>query len=61
MIWYRLGINSLMVVLGLVILARALPLGAGVPALLVGGGLIALGAYRVHTLLRWQREKRTPW
>ncbi len=57
MIWYRLGTNTLMVVLGVVILVRALPLGAGLMALLVGGGLVVLGIYRAHTLLRWMRQK----
>ncbi len=57
MIWYRLGTNTLMVVLGVVILVRALPLGAGLMALLVGGGLMALGIYRAHALLRWMRQK----
>ncbi len=55
MIWYRIAVNSLMVVLGLVILIRALPLGAGLTGLLIGGGLMGLGIYRVRALLRWRR------
>lgn len=55
MIWYRIGVNSLMAALGVVVLARALPLGAGLTGLLVGGGLIALGLYRVGALLRARR------
>jgi hypothetical protein len=57
MIWYRIVINSLMIVLGIVILARALPLGAGFTGLLVGGGLIGLGAYRVNVLVRRVRRE----
>ncbi len=58
MIWYRIGTNSLIAALGVVILIRALPLGAGLTALLVGGGLVFLGGYRVHTLVRWMRQRR---
>lgn len=57
MIWYRIGTNSLIALLGLVILLRALPLGAGLTGLLIGGGLLGLGIYRVHTLLQLRRER----
>jgi len=57
MIWYRLVANSLMVVLGVVILARALPLGAGPTAVLVGGGLVGLGVCRVRALLAQRRGR----
>jgi len=39
--------SVLMVILGLVILARTLPLGVHLQALLVGLGFVALGAYRL--------------
>ncbi len=57
MIWYRIGTNSLIAALGVVILLRALPLGAGLTALLVGGGLVFLGGYRVYTLVRLTRQR----
>ncbi len=55
MIWYRIGTNSLIALLGLVVLIRALPLGAGVTGVLVGGGLIGLGIYRIVALLQLRR------
>lgn len=58
MIWYRISTNSLIALLGLVILLRALPLGAGLTGLLIGGGLLGLGIYRVHMLLQLRRERR---
>ncbi len=58
MIWYRIGTNSLIAALGVVILLRALPLGAGLTALLVGGGLVFLGGYRVYALVRWTRQRQ---
>lgn len=58
MIWYRIGMNGLMVVLGAIVLIRALPLGAGLTGVLVGGGLIGLGMYRVRALLDLKRRGR---
>lgn len=57
---YQTVTSVLMVVLGAVILARTLPLGVHLQALLVGLGFIGLGAYRLsfvaaHVL----RQRRT--
>ena len=49
--------SVLMVVLGAVILARTLPLGVHLLALLVGGGFIALGAYRLSFVIAYVRQK----
>ncbi len=57
MIWYRIATNSLIALLGLVILLRALPLGAGLTGLLVGSGLLGLGIYRVRMLLQVRRAR----
>ncbi len=57
MIWYRIATNGLIALLGLVILLRTLPLGAGLTGLLVGGGLLGLGIYRVHMLLQLWRVR----
>jgi len=57
MISFRIGTNSLIAILGLVILLRALPLGAGLTGLLVGGGLLGLGIYRVYMLLQLRRRR----
>ena len=47
-----------MVVMGIVILVRTLPLGVHVQALLVGLGFIALGAHRLSFVLTYLRRPR---
>ncbi len=47
-----------MVVMGIVILARTLPLGLHLQALLVGGGFVALGAYRLSFVIAYLRHRR---
>jgi uncharacterized membrane protein len=54
---YQTVTSVLMVVLGAVILARTLPLGLHLPALLVGGGFVALGAYRLAFVIAYFRKK----
>lgn len=44
---YRTATSVLMVIVGIAILVRTLPLGVHVQALLVGCGFIGLGAYRL--------------
>lgn len=55
---YRTVTSILMVVMGIVILARTLPLGVHVQALLVGLGFIALGAHRLSFVLAYLRRLR---
>jgi hypothetical protein len=44
---YRTATSVLMVIAGIAILVRTLPLGVHLQALLVGCGFIGLGAYRL--------------
>ena len=53
---YRTVTSVLMVVLGLVILARSLGLGVHVVSLLVGLGFIGLGAYRLSFVVAYLRR-----
>lgn len=57
MIWIRIGLNGLMVALGVLILVQGLRLGAWLNGSLVGGGLIVLGLYRFRVFLRAARGR----
>lgn len=56
---YQTVTSVLMVVLGIVILARTLGLGMHLTALLVGLGFLALGAYRLSFVLAYLRRRRS--
>jgi hypothetical protein len=56
---YRTLTSVLMVVMGIVILARTLPLGVHLQALLVGLGFLGLGAYRLSFVIAYLRRRRT--
>ncbi len=53
---YKTVISVLMVVMGVVILARTLPLGIHLQALLVGLGFIGLGAHRLSFVIAYIRR-----
>ena len=55
---YRTLTSVLMVAMGIVILARTLPLGLHLQALLVGLGFVGLGAYRLSFVLAYLRRRR---
>lgn len=57
---YRTVTSVLMVLMGAAILARTLPLGVHVEALLVGLGFVGLGAYRLSFVAAylWRRRFR---
>jgi len=57
---YRTVVSVLMVALGVVILARTLPLGFHVTAFLVGACFIGLGAYRLSFVVRYLTRGRGP-
>jgi hypothetical protein len=57
---YRSVVSVLMVALGAVILARTLPLGFHVTAVLVGACFIGLGAYRLSFVVRYLMRGRGP-
>lgn len=56
---YRSVTSALMVVLGVVILARTLALGFHIIAVLVGLGFIGLGAYRLSFVVAHIRRARS--
>lgn len=56
---YRTVMSAVMVLLGIVILARALGLGVHPMSLLVGCGFIALGAYRLSFVVAYLRRGRS--
>ena len=49
--------SVLMVAMGIVILARTLPLGVHLQALLVGLGFVGLGAYRLSFVVAYIRRR----
>lgn len=55
---YRTLTSILMVVMGIVILARTLPLGVHLQALLVGLGFLGLGAYRLSFVVAYLRRRK---
>ncbi len=57
---YRTVTSVLMVIMGIVILARTLPLGVHLQALLVGLGFAGLGAYRLSFVVAYLRRRREP-
>ncbi len=55
---YQTLTSVLMVAMGIVILARTLPLGVHLQALLVGLGFLGLGAYRLSFVVAYLRRRR---
>lgn len=55
---YRTLTSVLMVAMGIVILARTLPLGLHLQALLVGFGFLGLGAYRLSFVVAYLRGRK---
>ena len=56
---YRSITSALLVILGVVILARTLALGFHIIAVLVGLGFIGLGAYRLSFVIAYLRRARS--
>lgn len=54
---YRTATSALMVVMGVVILARTLPLGVHLQAVLVGAGFLGLGLYRLSFVVSYLRRR----
>lgn len=57
--YVRLATGLIMVILGGIILARGLPLGGGIRALIVGGGLMVVGLARLRAMAAYLRGRRT--
>ncbi len=56
--YYQIVTSVLMVILGAVILIRSVSGAITVMTLLVGGGFLALGCYRLNFVIKYFREKR---
>jgi hypothetical protein len=56
--YYQITISVLMVILGMVILFRSLQDGISGMTLLVGGGFLGLGCYRLKFVVAYFRERR---
>jgi hypothetical protein len=55
---YQIITSALMVILGGIILFRSLSQGFMLMPLLVGGGLLALGLYRLNFVVKYLRTRR---
>ena len=56
--YYQITISVLMVILGVVILFRSFQGGISGMPLLVGGGFLGLGCYRLRFVVQYFRERR---
>jgi hypothetical protein len=56
--YYQIVTSTLMVVLGAVILIRSMVGPITIMTLLVGGGFVALGIYRLNFVVKYFREKK---
>ncbi|MGB8657918.1 MAG: hypothetical protein WCE90_09065 [Candidatus Zixiibacteriota bacterium] len=56
--YYQIFTSALFLLIGVVILVRSLCGGVFIMALLVAGGFLTLGGYRLRFVLRYFRERR---
>jgi hypothetical protein len=56
--YYQIITSTLMAILGVIILSRSLIAGFTVMSVLVGGGFLALGIYRLKFVIKFYRERR---
>jgi hypothetical protein len=56
--YYQIITSTLMVILGAIILFRSLSQGFMLMPVLVGGGLLALGLYRLNFVLKYLRTRK---
>jgi hypothetical protein len=56
--YYQIITSLLMLILGAVILIRSLTGPVAIMTLLVGGGFLALGCYRLNSVIRYFKERR---
>jgi hypothetical protein len=56
--YYQIITSTLMVILGGIILFRSLSQGFMLMPVLVGGGLLALGLYRLNFVVKYLRTRR---
>lgn len=56
--YYQIITSTLMVILGAIILFRSLSQNIMIMPLLVGGGLFALGVYRLNFVVKYLRKRK---
>ena len=56
--YYQIVTSVLMVILGAIILIRSVAQSVTMMTLLVGGGFLALGLYRLSFVVKYIKEKR---
>jgi uncharacterized membrane protein HdeD (DUF308 family) len=56
--YYQILTSALMVILGAIILFRTLAHSVIIMPILVGGGLLALGIYRLSFVLKYFKERK---
>jgi uncharacterized membrane protein HdeD (DUF308 family) len=56
--YYQIFTSALMVILGVVILFRSFADSIAIMPLLVGGGFLALGCYRLNFVVKYFKERR---
>jgi hypothetical protein len=56
--YYQMFTSALFLLIGVIILVRSLHGSIVVMALLVGGGFLALGAYRLRFVIKYLKERR---
>jgi len=56
--YYQIFISVLMVILGIIISVRSFTDGFRIMSLLVGGGFLALGCYRLNFVIKYFRQRK---
>jgi hypothetical protein len=56
--YYQIFTSALMVIWGVVILFRSFADSIAIMSLLVGGGFLALGCYRLNFVVKYLKERR---
>jgi uncharacterized BrkB/YihY/UPF0761 family membrane protein len=55
--YYQMFTSALMMIIGVIILYRSLSAGITLTSVLVGGGFLALGCYRLKFVIKFLRER----
>jgi uncharacterized membrane protein HdeD (DUF308 family) len=56
--YYQMFTSALMVIIGVIILSRSLSAGITLTSMLVGGGFLVLGCYRLKFVFKFFKERR---
>jgi hypothetical protein len=55
--YYQVFTSALMVIIGVIILSRSISAGITLTSVLVGGGFLALGCYRLKFVIKFFSER----